>query len=91
MPLVAVSLVFLLGIANFAVHRAAIEGGRGVLQRMPLLSDPRARQLALGLEFAVLLAALLLVANGQPEVAWGYLVYTAANGLSAWLLLTGRV
>jgi uncharacterized protein (UPF0333 family) len=46
---------------------------------------------SLALEFALLLAAMLLVASGHPGWAWAYLGYTALNGLTAWLLLSGRV
>jgi hypothetical protein len=39
----------------------------------------------------VLLAALLLAANGWAGLAWAYLAYSALNALSAWLILTNRI
>jgi hypothetical protein len=37
------------------------------------------------------LVAMLLAANGWPGLAWAYLLYTCANGATAWLILSGRV
>ena len=46
---------------------------------------------SLVVEFGLLVGTMLLVASGGVWWAWGYLVYTAMNGLSAWLILSGRV
>ena len=35
----------------------------------------------------VLLFALLLAANGWPEMGWAYLAYTVLNAMAAWLIL----
>ena len=91
MAILALGLVFALGVANFALHRAAMDSRSTSIRQFPWLATRRGRRLALSLEFAVLLAAMLLVANGWPEAGWGYLVYTLANGLSAWLILSDRL
>ena len=44
----------------------------------------------LGLEFAVLLVAML-AANADPLWAWAYAGYSAVNGLAAWAILAGRI
>ncbi|MFZ1743291.1 MAG: hypothetical protein WAT93_10575 [Pontixanthobacter sp.] len=87
----AIFIIFVLGIGNFALHRAVMESGHNVLRQIPWYASGKGRKLALMLEFAVLLAAMLLAADGSPGFAWGYLIYSAANGMSGWLILTGRI
>lgn len=84
-------VVFVLGIANFALHKAVLES------RHPMFAQARgsprrlAVRISLSVEFAVLFGALLLVANGWSAIAWAYAVYTAISAASAWLICTGRV
>ena len=87
----ALIVVFLLGIGNFAMHKAVLESGHRLLGQFALSSGGKTRRVTLLVEFVILLAAMLGTANGLPGLAWGYLLYTLANGLSAWLILTGRV
>jgi hypothetical protein len=81
---VAIFLTFLLGIANFAIHAAVRDTRHPMLAQMP-------ERFGYVLEFAFLLAALLLVGNGQPGWVWAYLLYTMINGVAAWLILTRRI
>ncbi|MBU2033355.1 MAG: hypothetical protein KKE77_03390 [Alphaproteobacteria bacterium] len=84
-------VLFLLGIANFALHKAVLESGHPMIGRIGWM-QPRARfPISLVLEFAILLATLLFVANGSPGLALVYAIYTALNGFSAWAILTGRI
>jgi hypothetical protein len=83
---VAILFTFLLGIGNFALHKAVLESRHRVVAEMPWLGKP-----SLALEFALLLVTLLLVANGRPAWGWAYLGYSAFNGLAAWLILSRRV
>ena len=55
----ALLATFLLGIANFALHKAVLESGHPLLGRMPFMNmlGPRA---SLAAEFLVLLGAMLL-------------------------------
>jgi hypothetical protein len=82
--------VFSLGVGNFALHRAVLESGHPLLAQMAWLVDRLGGRASLVIEFAVLLAALLLVAGGHSGWAWAYLGYSALNGLAAWLILSGR-
>jgi hypothetical protein len=83
--------IFLMGIGNFALQKAVLKSGHPMLDRLPpSLAGAGGRGLQL-LEFVVLLAALLLAANGYPGIAIVYAIYTLANGLAGWLVLTGRV
>jgi hypothetical protein len=86
----ALFFTFLLGVVNFAFHKAVLESGHPLLGRMPFMNmlGPRA---SLGAEFVVLLGAMLLAGSGNPAWAWAYLGYTMVNGIAAWLILTRRV
>ena len=85
MPLIA---TFLLGIANFALHQAVLRSGHPVVEQLPLTR--LGMRWSLGVEFVVLLAAMLLVANGFPGWVWAYAGYSLLNGLAAWLILSRR-
>lgn len=84
-------LIFMLGIGNFAMHKAVIESRHPLVGRMPVFAYAAGRRLALAFEFVVLFAAMLLAANGYPALVWAYLLYTCVNGLAAWLILSGRI
>jgi hypothetical protein len=45
----------------------------------------------LAIEFLMLLGAMLMVDSGALGWAWGYGAYSLINGLSAWLILSGKV
>lgn len=87
----ATMIIFLLGIANFAINRAVFDSGHPLFARMPKVSQTLGRRAALVSEFAVLLVALMLSAKGWPVFAWIYLAYTLCNGGAAWLILSRRV
>ena len=86
----ALLVIFLLGIANFALHKAVLESGHPLLARMPFMNMLGARA-SLIAEFIVLLGAMLLVGSGSVLWGWAYFGYTAFNALAAWLILTRRV
>ncbi|GMN12857.1 hypothetical protein MTsPCn7_06330 [Altererythrobacter sp. MTPC7] len=91
MTAMAILMIFLLGIGNFAVHKAVLESGHPLIGQVPWFVHMMGGRITLAFEFLVLLAALLLAANGWPGLAWGYLGYTALNGIAGWLILTRRV
>ncbi|XUU61416.1 hypothetical protein ACRAQ6_03860 [Erythrobacter sp. HA6-11] len=86
-----IALIFILGIANFAMHKAVIESGHPMLDQARWLATKRGKQAALALEFGVLLAAMLLAEHGWPGLVIGYVIYTGLNGMTAWMILKGRV
>ena len=88
MPIV---IVFLMGVANFAMHRAVQDSGHPMLSAMPGFTGKAGRRGLLAFEFAVLLAAMLLAVNVGPGWALAYALYTVANGLAAWLILSHRI
>ena len=85
------AIVFVLGVGNFAAQRAVLESGHPMLEELPGALHRGGGRLAKALEFGVLLAAMLLTANGWPAAAIGYGLYTALNILAAWLILSGRM
>lgn len=87
----AIVVLFLLGIANFAVQRAVLESGHSLLGRTPWFVHMLGGRISLGVEFLMLLGAMLMVDSGALGWAWGYAVYSLVNALSAWLILSGRV
>jgi hypothetical protein len=87
----AILLAFLLGIANFALHRAVLESGHPLLDRATWAIGRPGGRFSLALEFAALLAAMLAIANGATGWAWAYAAYSLTNAISAWLILTGRI
>ena len=83
--------VVLLGIGNFALHRAVLESGHPLLGELAWFLDRLGGRVSLVIEFALLLAVLLLVAGGHPGWAWVYLGYSALNAITAWLILSRRI
>jgi hypothetical protein len=88
---VAIFLTFLLGVGNFALHRAVLESGHPLLGKVPWYIHLLGGRISLMGEFLILLAALLLVANGYLAWGWGYLAYSLLNSIAGWLILTRRV
>lgn len=87
----ALVLVFLLGIGNFAVHQAVLRSGHPLLGRVPWFVHLLGGRATLASEFAILLAAMLLAGQGWTWAAWVYAAYSVMNGVAAWLILTRRV
>jgi hypothetical protein len=83
--------VFALGIGNFTLHKAVLESGHPLLAQMAWLVDVLGGRGSLALEFVVLVAAMLLVAGGEPGWVWVYLAYSGLNGLAGWLILSQRL
>ncbi len=84
-------VVFFLGIFNFAAHKAVLESGHAMLSQVPWYFQPLGGRLSLIVEFAMLLGAMIAVAGGSAGWAWVYVLYSALNGLSAWLIFSGKV
>lgn len=87
----AMILLFMLGIVNFAMHKAVLESGHPLLGRTPWFVHLLAGRFSLLVEFLMLLGSMLMVAEGAIGWAWGYGLYSIANGVAAWLILTNRM
>ena len=84
-------MLFALGVANFAMHKAVLESGHPMVERTTVWFGLMGGRLGLTIEFIVLLGAMLMVDRGLTGWAWAYAIYSLLNGLSAWLILSGRV
>ena len=87
----AILLVFLLGLGNFALHKAVLESRHPLLGELPRVIRRGGGRMSLALEFVVLVGALLLVANGHTAWGWVYFGYSVLNGIAGWLILSRRV
>jgi hypothetical protein len=86
----ALVVLFVLGVANFALSKAVLDSGHPMLGRagsMRLLGG----RLGLAFEFVVLLGSMAMVNRGTLGWAWAYGGYTLANAAGAWLVLSRRV
>lgn len=83
--------MFFLGVGNFALHQAVLDSGHPLVGQMPGFVQLLGGRLTLVAEFLVLVAAMLLAANGWEGLVWAYGFYSALNALSAWLILSGRI
>ncbi|KHK89625.1 hypothetical protein [Novosphingobium malaysiense] len=89
--MLAVVVVFCLGVVNFAAHKAVLESGHPMLAQVPWLFQPLGGRLSLLVEFVMLLGAMIMAAAGSIGWTWVYALYTVLNGFSAWLIASGRV
>jgi hypothetical protein len=83
--------VFCFGVLNFAAHKAVIDSGHPMLAQVPWLFQSLGGRLGLVVEFVMLLGAMIMAAAGSAGWAWVYALYTGINGLSAWLISSGRL
>jgi hypothetical protein len=86
----AIVIVFILGIANFALHRAVLESDHPLVDSLPAMFRLLGGRMSLVVEFAMLLGAMWMVSAGSAGWALAYVGYSAMNGLAAWLILSGR-
>jgi lipopolysaccharide/colanic/teichoic acid biosynthesis glycosyltransferase len=84
-------LVFFLGVANFAMNKAVLESDHPILDELPALFRSFDGRMPLVAEFVVLLAAMLMTANGYSGFAWGYLAYSAFGIATAWAIVSHRI
>ena len=83
--------LFFLGIGNFVVHQAVLGSEHPLLGRVPYFFQVLGGRFGLLVEFAMLLGAMLLVAQGSLGWAAFYGGYTLVNLTAAWLILSGRI
>lgn len=87
----ALGLLFVLGVANFAMHKAVLESRHPLMVQALQWFRLFGGRFGLALEFIVLLGAMLMVSTGATGWAVAYVAYSLLNALSAWLVLTGRI
>ncbi|KPF92646.1 hypothetical protein IP81_05440 [Novosphingobium sp. AAP83] len=87
----AIVITFLLGIGNFALHRAVMDSGHPMLGKMPWFYHALGGRFTMIVEFMLLFAALMFAADGVVSGPIAYVVYSVLNSFSAYLILTDRV
>ena len=82
---------FLMGVANFAMHKAVAESGH------PFVEDTKryfGRHFSpygsYAIELVLLIGAMVLAQQGAVLVVLLYAAYTGMNAIATWLLLSGR-
>ncbi len=82
----------MLGIGNFAMHRAVIESGHPFVEDSKLhFGKHFGKYSSYIIEFVILTGSMLFAAAGYGIAAAVYVLYSVLNALAAWLLLSGRV
>ncbi len=82
---------FVMGVANFAMHKAVSESGHPFVEETKLYFSPQFSPYgSYAIELALLMGALWFAHDGSLAVALTYGVYTGINAVATWLLLSGR-
>jgi hypothetical protein len=85
-------MCFLMGIANFAMHKAVAESGHPFVEDTKLYFGRHFGQYgSYGIELVMLTGAMWFALEGSAIVAFIYWAYTGMNALATWLLLSGKV
>jgi hypothetical protein len=82
---------FLMGIANFAMHKAVAESGH------PFVEDTKryfgtyfSPYGSYAIELTLLIGAMWFANESSLIISLFYWAYTGMNGIATWLLLSGR-
>jgi hypothetical protein len=85
-------ICFLLGIGNFAMHKAVIESGHPFVEDTKLYFGRYfGRHGSYLVEFGILVGTMLFAFSGAAWIIAFYAIYTACNAVAVWLLLTHRM
>lgn len=87
----ALLLTFLVGVANFAMHRAVLESRHPVFVQMNWTINSLSGRLGLVFEFTLLFMAMLLASKDQwgwLSVYFGYFIFNCGV---CWAFLTRRI
>lgn len=79
-------ITFLLGIGNFALQRAVLDSRNPAVQQVPKALRRHGGRVMFVAEFALLVGAMWLVAQGHRGWGLAYFGYTAANAAAGWLI-----
>jgi hypothetical protein len=82
---------FLMGIGNFAMHKAVVESGHPFIEDATMYFGRYFGRGGYAVEFIILVGAMLMAHGGSLWIVLGYFAYTLFNGLAAWLFLSGKL
>jgi hypothetical protein len=90
--MVLLLLCFLLGIGNFAMHKAVVQSGHPFVEDTKLYFGRHfGKYGSYAIEFVILSAAMLFANAGSLLIVIFYVGYTSLNMLATYLLLWGKV
>ena len=78
----AIIILFLLGIGNFAILRAFLDSDHPALQHVPSSLRENGGRAALALEFVLLVTAMVMTDNGYLAAGIVYGIYAMMNGVT---------
>ncbi len=82
---------FLMGIANFAMHKAVAESGHPFVEDVKRYFGTHfGPNASYAIEMLLLIGAMLFAYEGYLLIALFYWAYTGMNAVATWLLLSGR-
>jgi len=85
------TICFLLGIANFYMHKAVAESGHPYVEETKRYFRRHIGPYgSYALELALLIGALWLANTGALAVSLLYAAYTAINSVASWVLLSNK-
>ena len=84
-------VLFVLGVVNFAVHKAVLESGHPLIEQLGWMRRVVIVPVSLWVEYAVLLTALAFAQNGWGGAVFAFSAYTAFNAATGWFVLSGRL
>lgn len=85
------TICFLLGIANFYVHKAVAESGHPFVEEAKLYVGRYVGPYgSYAIDLALLIGAMWLAHAGSLLALLLYAAYTAINGVATWLLLSNK-
>jgi hypothetical protein len=85
------TICFLLGIANFYMHKAVAESGHPIVEETKRYVGRHFGPYgSYAIELALLIGAMWLAHAGSLWVLLLYAAYTAINGVATWLLLSNK-
>lgn len=87
----ALVIAFLLGMGNFACHRAVIGSGHPMIAQMAANRLNALRWVSLSVEFVLLVGALYAARQGGTAWVWAYGGYTLLNASAAVALISGKM
>ena len=85
------TICFILGIANFSMHKAVAESGHPIVEETKRTFGRHFGPYgSYAIELALLIGAMWLAHAGSLWVLLLYAAYTAINGVATWLLLSNK-
>jgi hypothetical protein len=85
------TVCFILGVANFCMHKAVAESGHPFVEETKLYFGRHFGPYgSYAIELALLIGAMWLANTDSLAVSLLYAAYTAVNGVATWMLLSNK-